>query len=150
MSLYKSFTLIAAFLAHTLALPAPDAAQPTVKGATICSDGLIAAANPRAAFLRQILNETSYSNYTKVPTPRGIPLKVGIVGGGVSGLYAAMLLDSLGIDYDIHEASGRIGGRVYTYHFDQAAWDESTPSDPAYYDYYVRVRLQSVPFTPLT
>jgi monoamine oxidase len=55
----------------------------------------------------------------------------------VAGLYAAILLDSLDIDYDIHEASDRTGGRVFTYRFDQEAWDKSTPSDPAYYDYYV-------------
>ncbi|KAL5586884.1 hypothetical protein FOVSG1_012020 [Fusarium oxysporum f. sp. vasinfectum] len=62
-------------------------------------------------------------------------MKVGIVGG-VAGLYAAVLLDSLDIDYDIHEASDRIGRRVFTYRFNQEAWDKSTPSDPAYYDYY--------------
>ncbi|KAH7240664.1 uncharacterized protein BKA55DRAFT_596088 [Fusarium redolens] len=63
-------------------------------------------------------------------------MKVGIVGG-VAGLYAAVLLDSLDIDYDIHEASDRIGRRVFTYRFNQEAWDKSTPSDPAYYDYYM-------------
>lgn len=50
-----------------------------------------------------------------------------------------MLLDSLGIDYDIHEASGRVGGRIYTHRFDQEAWDKSTPEQPGYYDYYVRL-----------
>jgi hypothetical protein len=137
MSLFNSFTLITAFLAHTLALPAPDPTPATVIGATICTDGNLAAANPRAAFLRQILDNTCYTNYTKKVTPKDVPLKVGIIGAGAAGLYAAMLLDSLGIDYDIHEASDRIGGRIFTYHFDQETWDKSTPSDPAYYDYYV-------------
>ncbi|EOO00388.1 putative l-amino acid oxidase protein [Phaeoacremonium minimum UCRPA7] len=63
-------------------------------------------------------------------------MKVGIIGAGAAGLYAAMLLDSLDIDYDIHEASDRIGGRIFTYRFDQEAWDNSTPDDPEYYDYY--------------
>jgi len=140
MSLSKSLTLITAFLAHTLALPAPNVTHPTVTGATICTDGYLAAANPRAAFLRQVLDSTCYTNYTKKITPKDVPLKVGIIGAGAAGLYAAMLLDSLGIDYDIHEASDRVGGRIYTYHFDQEAWDKSTPNDPAYYDYYVSLR----------
>ncbi|RWS19692.1 hypothetical protein B4U80_14961, partial [Leptotrombidium deliense] len=36
-------------------------------------------------------------------------LKVGIVGAGISGLYTALLLQELGIDYEILEASERIG-----------------------------------------
>lgn len=93
--------------------------------------------NPRAAFFREIVGSSQYSNYTRSPTPAGVPLKVGIVGAGAAGLYSAILLDSLGIDYDIFEASGRIGGRIYTYRFDQAAWDNANPESPAYYDYYV-------------
>ncbi|TPX13329.1 uncharacterized protein E0L32_006302 [Thyridium curvatum] len=117
----------------TVILPQP---QPTVVIKTICNDGKLAAANPRAAFFRKLVHESDYSNYTKVPSPQGTNMKVGIVGAGAAGLYAAMLLDSLNIDYDIHEASDRIGGRIFTYRFDQAAWDQSTPKDPAYYDYY--------------
>jgi len=46
------------------------------------------------------------------------PLRVGIVGGGMAGMYAALLLDQLGIDYQILEASGeRLGGRVRTHYF---------------------------------
>ncbi len=46
------------------------------------------------------------------------PLRVGIVGGGMAGLYAAMLLDQFGIEYHIFEASGeRLGGRVRTHYF---------------------------------
>ena len=45
-------------------------------------------------------------------------LRVGIVGGGVAGLYAAMLLDQMGIQHHIFEASGeRLGGRVLTHYF---------------------------------
>ena len=45
-------------------------------------------------------------------------LRVGIVGGGQAGLYAASLLEDLGIDYQIFEASGeRLGGRVLTWYF---------------------------------
>lgn len=91
----------------------------------------------RADFFRALVSDSNYGTHTKVKTADGVPLKVGIIGAGAAGLYAAMLLDSLGIDYDIHEGSGRIGGRIYTYRFDQKAWDMAKPDQPAYYDYYV-------------
>lgn len=52
--------------------------------------------------------------------------KVCIVGAGVSGLYIAMILDNLaipGLSYQILEASNRVGGRMYTYHFSDEAHD---------------------------
>lgn len=51
---------------------------------------------------------------------------VGIIGAGMAGLYTAMILKSLGIEYEILEASNRIGGRVYTHRF------SNDPGD--YYD----------------
>ncbi|TID01549.1 putative bifunctional amine oxidase [Colletotrichum higginsianum] len=137
MSLLNPRTLVAALLlAPTFALPASEAKPARLEERNIGNDGELAAANPRAAFFRKVVDDSCYTNSSKVPTPKDIPLKVGIIGGGAAGLYAAILLDSLGIDYDIHEVSGRVGGRVYTHHFDQQAWDQSTPDDPAYYDYY--------------
>ena len=62
---------------------------------------------------------------------------VGIVGAGASGLYAAILLQSLGIEYEILEASDRSGGRIWTHYFDPEAWKMSQPGDPEYYDYFV-------------
>lgn len=94
----------------------------------------------RADFFRELIGDSNYGTHTKVRTPGGVPLKVGIIGAGAAGLYAAMLLDSLGIDYDIHEGSGRIGGRIYTYRFDQKKWDNATHIQPDYYDYYVSSR----------
>jgi NADPH-dependent 2,4-dienoyl-CoA reductase/sulfur reductase-like enzyme len=93
--------------------------------------------DPRSSFLRAILANSNYPNHPIIPTLPGIPLKVGIVGAGAAGLYSAVLLDSLGIDYDILEASDRVGGRIFTYRFNETAWDASTPDDPDYYDYYV-------------
>ncbi|KAJ9091829.1 hypothetical protein QFC19_008943 [Naganishia cerealis] len=41
--------------------------------------------------------------------------KIGIVGGGMSGLMTALLLDSVGIhNWEISESSQRIGGRLHT------------------------------------
>ncbi|KAF2673077.1 flavin-containing amine oxidase [Microthyrium microscopicum] len=91
--------------------------------------------NIKDLFLRKILDQSiEYGNFSHAPSPG--PLKVGIVGAGVAGLYAGILLDSLNIDYDILEASERIGGRIFTYRFDEAAWDASKPGEPNYYDYY--------------
>lgn len=48
-------------------------------------------------------------------------LRIGIVGGGMAGMYAALLLEQLGISYQIFEASGeRVGGRVLTHYFNNA------------------------------
>ncbi|KAI6020436.1 hypothetical protein BKA83DRAFT_498359 [Pisolithus microcarpus] len=52
--------------------------------------------------------------------------KVGILGAGVGGLYTALILDSLGIEFEILEASDRVGGRLSTYNF----------PDGKKYDYY--------------
>ena len=65
-------------------------------------------------------------------------LTVGIIGAGASGLYAGVLLQSLGIDYEILEANDRAGGRIYTHYFDLAAWKASKAGQPEFYDYFVR------------
>ena len=43
--------------------------------------------------------------------------KVAIVGAGVGGLYAALILRSVGISFDIFEMDDRVGGRLKTHHF---------------------------------
>lgn len=44
-------------------------------------------------------------------------LPIAIIGAGVAGMRVAMMLDYLGLPYEIFEASGRHGGRCFTYHF---------------------------------
>lgn len=56
--------------------------------------------------------------------------KVGILGAGAAGLYTAMILESLGIECEIHESSNRAGGRLHTHYFD----DEKDPKKYQYYD----------------
>ncbi|EDP95881.1 FAD-dependent oxidoreductase [Kordia algicida OT-1] len=41
---------------------------------------------------------------------------VGIIGGGFAGLYAGLILQSLGIEFEIFEASDRVGGRIDTWY----------------------------------
>ncbi|KAI4192590.1 MAG: hypothetical protein LQ348_003108 [Seirophora lacunosa] len=45
-------------------------------------------------------------------------MHVGIVGGGISGLYSALVLRREGHHVTIFESNNRIGGRIYTHHFD--------------------------------
>ena len=44
-------------------------------------------------------------------------MHIGIVGGGISGLYSALLLRREGHQVTIYESSERVGGRIYTHHF---------------------------------
>ncbi|MEM9516522.1 MAG: FAD-dependent oxidoreductase [Actinomycetota bacterium] len=50
--------------------------------------------------------------------------RIGIVGGGVSGLYAAWRLSELDADVHVYERSDRLGGRLFTYHVDDDRWVE--------------------------
>jgi len=61
------------------------------------------------------------------------PGVVGILGAGVGGLYTAMMLESLGLKYEIIEASDRTGGRLYTHKFKGEGAKK--------YDYYVSTLL---------
>lgn len=51
-------------------------------------------------------------------------MHVGIVGGGISGLYSALMLLSKGIPVTLFEGTGRLGGRIYTFHFPPRELDE--------------------------
>ena len=43
---------------------------------------------------------------------------IAIIGAGASGLAAAYMLKTLGYSFEIFEASDRVGGRCFTYYFD--------------------------------
>lgn len=44
------------------------------------------------------------------------PITVGIIGGGFAGMYAGLILQSLGIEFEVFEASDRVGGRIDTWY----------------------------------
>ncbi|PSR84455.1 putative L-amino acid oxidase [Coniella lustricola] len=52
-------------------------------------------------------------------------LQVGIVGGGIAGLYAALLLKQQGHEVTVFESNSRLGGRIYTHHFRPLGQEES-------------------------
>ncbi|CAE6335108.1 unnamed protein product [Rhizoctonia solani] len=91
-------------------------------------------------------NERAKTELPKVNTP---VKRIAIVGGGVAGLYAAMLLkeDKHEFKVDIYEASDRIGGRLYTRRLDGKS-AIGTPVPGGEYDYF-DVGAMRFPDTPV-
>ena len=80
------------------------------------------------------------------PPPDKPPLTVGIVGGGMAGLYAALILKDLGIDFTLFEANeNRWGGRVFTHHFNEL----HKGGYKGIYDYVDMGMLEHPPLLPL-
>jgi monoamine oxidase len=74
-------------------------------------------ARPQADFFRSQVREANLA----APTPA--PL-VGIIGGGFAGLYAGLILQSLGIDFELFESSDRVGGRIRTWYSSEYSADD--------------------------
>ena len=51
-------------------------------------------------------------------------MNIAVIGGGVTGLYAALSFQQEGHKVTIYEASSRLGGRIYTHHFKSLTNDE--------------------------
>lgn len=66
-------------------------------------------ARKNANFFKSKITSANLSKTTDVPL-------VGIVGGGFSGLYAGLILQSLGIEFELFEGSDRVGGRIFTWY----------------------------------
>lgn len=72
------------------------------------------------------------------PIPKDGPIKIGIIGAGAAGLYAALIIDSFkdaSITYDILDANPMTnrkgGGRLFTHYFTDLTESEN--------DYFVRL-----------
>jgi monoamine oxidase len=88
---------------------------------------------------------------SEAPPQEPIPLDrpICIIGAGVAGLYTAMILESLGIDYEILEADeDRIGGRIFTHRFNGKQGEDAERGTPEYYDYFDvgAMRFPRMPF----
>lgn len=59
------------------------------------------------------------------PSPASGEPMVGIVGGGFAGLFAGLILQSLGIDCELFDSADRVGGRIHTWYSSDYA-----PNDP--------------------
>jgi monoamine oxidase len=71
-----------------------------------------------AAHFKDTLHLCSHLEPTREPL-------VGIVGAGFAGLFAGLILQSLGIECEVFESANRVGGRIYTWYS-----SEHNPNDP--------------------
>ncbi|MBK1812766.1 FAD-dependent oxidoreductase [Clostridium sp. YIM B02505] len=69
-------------------------------------------------FVKRIMSPPAQiTNYAKPGEFKNV--KVAVIGGGLAGLATAFELRKIGFDITIYEAlENRVGGRVYTYYFD--------------------------------
>ena len=74
-----------------------------------------------SSFLREnIIGSEGYPQRRNL-TGLELPLSVGIVGAGISGLYSALLLQHYipNVKVKLFEANDRVGGRIFTYKFSE-------------------------------
>lgn len=71
-----------------------------------------------------------------------------IIGAGTAGLYAAMILEDLGLKYEILEASDHVGGRILTHRFNGDIGYDAPYNTPERYDYFDigAMRFPKIPF----
>jgi hypothetical protein len=94
-----------------------------------------------------LTNPTSLPQITHPDDANGLP--IGIIGAGASGLYAAMILQDLGIKYEILESRDRIGGRIYTHRFNGKTGFSAPINTRERYDYFDvgAMRFPRIPFS---
>jgi monoamine oxidase len=68
----------------------------------------------RRALLRGAVSASVLAAAPRIVTATSTPLDVLVIGAGLSGLYAAMLLEDMGARVQVIEGRDRIGGRMFT------------------------------------
>lgn len=67
-------------------------------------------------YKKELNNQKTARRSSRAPS---LPLEkttIGIIGGGFAGMYAGLILQSLGIEFEIFESSDRVGGRIDTWY----------------------------------
>lgn len=98
-------------------------------------------ASYRDLIARAAIDHTLFkSRHIQTSEPVGILAEddrpICIIGSGAAGLYAAMILQDLGLEYEMLEASDHIGGRIMTHRFNGEAGYDALSNTPERYDYY--------------
>ena len=99
----------------------------------------MAGAAPTVGLPPWSISEPEKKNHDGVgePSPSLPENKICIIGAGATGLRLAMLCEETGFEYDIYEASDRVGGRLFTYDFPK--------SEPAIEHNYYGVGAMRIP-----
>jgi hypothetical protein len=67
--------------------------------------------------------DVDFGEIIKTPSPRPVQFNIGVIGGGMAGLYASLILEDLGLTHEVIEASQRPGGRAWSHHFTEKDGD---------------------------
>lgn len=81
--------------------------------------------------LQRLRDKVIHENLQADFTGDGDEPVVGIVGGGLAGLYAGLMLQSLDIEFEIFEKTDRVGGRLKTWYSED--YDENNPDTKGLY-----------------
>ncbi|KAK6352904.1 hypothetical protein TWF696_004902 [Orbilia brochopaga] len=132
-----SLAVVCSFISTALSISAPlsslkhaDNTPPSSSHSPVYRDQIAKDALKRDSNYQRFTYNARQNGHSKIE-------RVGVIGAGICGLYTALLLESIGIEYEILEANPkRLGGRMWTYRFNETAWKNSKPGKPEYYDYF--------------
>ncbi len=74
--------------------------------------------------LERLQNKKIHSELKSQITENSNTPVVGIIGGGITGLYAGLMLQSIGVEFEIFEKSDRVGGRLKTWYSEDYDQDD--------------------------
>jgi len=69
----------------------------------------------RRSFIQNAIIAGVATSFVSLSCARKMDSEIIILGGGISGLYLAYLLESVGLEYILLEGSNRLGGRLFTH-----------------------------------
>ena len=89
--------------------------------------------------LERLQNREIHTALKSQITEKATAPVVGIIGGGVAGLYAGLMLQSIGVEFELFEKSTRVGGRLKTWYSED--YDENDNNKKGLYGEIGGMRL---------
>jgi len=89
--------------------------------------------------LERLQNREIHTALKSQITEKATAPVVGIIGGGVAGLYAGLMLQSIGVEFELFEKSTRVGGRLKTWYSED--YDENDTDKKGLYGEIGGMRL---------